>query len=331
MYGSRIPDLTYVGELQESINNNKTNYSRIQLQISSNKKYINRSDAPISTNEAAVLKNDNVELAQWKSNILMADGWERATDSATNEILDYMQRVNELTVQAGDGTSAAATNRKAIGEELDGIIEALTTYGNTNYLGTYIFGGTDTTNPPFTVTRDPATNQITDVTYQGNEEQRSTQISVNSTINYGIVGSDAGVPSSNQGMFRFNAMINTGTTESPVWTSTDVDIFDSLIKFRDEMNSETIPPETDTTRRELQAAVGHVTDKVVTNATNLQKLERLNKNIESMMTGTTNRIGELTELDMTEATIQLYQFQNNLSASMQMITKMNSMSIVNFI
>lgn len=334
-YGTRIPDLTYVGDLQDNISTNRTNFSRIQLQISSNKKFLNRSDDPISTNEASILKNDNTELSQWKSNIQMADGWEQATSSATTEIMTYMQRINELTVQAGDGTAAAATNRQAIADEVDGIIEALVTYGNTNYLGTYIFGGTKTTQPPFSVSRvdptDPNNKQIQSVTYGGNTEQRTTQISTNATLNYGITGSDSNIPSSNQGMFRFNALINTGTTEAPVWTSTDVNIFDSLIKFRAAMDSETIPADSDITRRELQAAVGHITDKVVTNATSQQKLERLNKNIESMMTGTTNRIGELEELDMTEAAVQLNQMQNNLSASMQMITRMNQMSMVNFI
>lgn len=329
-YNSGIPDLTYSSSLSDALNKNRTDYARLQLQISSNKKYINRSDDPVSTNEAAVLKNNNIQLAQWKSNIQTAQGWETSTDSAVNGIADYMQRVNELCVQAGDGTTASAQDRKAIAEELDGIIESLASYGNTSYLGTYVFAGTDTASPPFTVSRD-ANNKITGVTYEGNSEQRSIQISESSKMNYGLTGSDSGVPSTGQGVFRFNSLINTGTTEEPVWEKKDVNIFDSLIKFRDAMNSETIPGDLDVTRRELQASVGHVTDKAVSTATSQQKLERLGKNIDSMVTGTTNRIGELEELDLAEATVKLYQFQNNLSASLQMVARMNQLSIVNFI
>lgn len=334
MYGSRIPSLTLSSALVDAMKENRDGYSRLQVQISSGKKYLARSDDPIETNEAASLNNINTQIGQWKKNVATCTDWEKATDSVLQSILATMQRANEVVVEANDGTNAA--NRETIAVEIDSVIESLVNDANSKYTGRYLFGGVGGTGmtgvDPFAITRD-ASGHITTVQYQGSTERRTVQISDTGTTQYGLVGEGTaeGTPDEDIGIFKFENYENLAAEgDPPDWQNVEVRIFDTLIDLRDSLLSKDFT-DWDKKLNRVQAGLDHVITKVIDNATSQQKFERISENIDALESSQVSRLSDLEDLDMAVAFNNLTMMQTNLQASLQMITRMNALSIVNFI
>jgi len=88
--------------------------------------------------------------AQYLRNIEDSLGWVDMTDSALGHLGDIMHRLRELVVKGATGSLADA-DRNAIKDEVIQLVGKLAQIANTNYDGRYIFGGQDTTKPPFEV------------------------------------------------------------------------------------------------------------------------------------------------------------------------------------
>jgi flagellar hook-associated protein 3 FlgL len=68
-------------------------------------------------------------------------------DSTLAEYNKNLQRMNDLALQAANGTNNAQ-NLESIKQEVDEITKNLVSLGNTKFNGAYIFAGTNTTTPP---------------------------------------------------------------------------------------------------------------------------------------------------------------------------------------
>jgi flagellar hook-associated protein 3 FlgL len=329
MYGMRIPNNTLLGDLQDAIQDNRTEYSKLQLNIATGKKYLNRSDNAIETNEAATIKNYNTRLGQWEKNVESVANWEKATDGSLQSILSLLQRANEVAVQANDGTTADSIENLA--NEVDSIIESLVQTGNSKYNGKYLFEGVGGTNmtgvDPFAVTRN-AEGQITAVTYEGSSTQRTVQTSDTETATYGLVGVGTASPSANQdkGIFKFTSLEDV----AGVWTEVEVNTFDNLVRWRDALEDGDLTDMEEITER-VQRSLDHVIGKVIENASSQQKFDNYLDNLSTLEASQTNRLSDVEDLDVTAAITNLTTMQANLQASLQMVTRMNAMSIVNFI
>jgi flagellin-like hook-associated protein FlgL len=245
-----------------------------------------------------------------------------------------MQRMNEVAVKINDGTNAA--ERKTIATEVDAVIESLVKDANSKYTGRYLFGGVGGTNmsglEPFAVTRD-ASGKISGVTYEGSTERREVQISESSSTYYGLVGEGTAMPSANEdiGIFKFtNYEDISAEGDPPNFQNVEVRIFDTLITLRDNLQAEDFT-DLESELGRVQASVDHVITKVIDNATSQQKFERIEKNVDALESSQVSRLSDLEDLDMAVAFNNLTLMQTNLQASLQMITRMNAMSIVNYI
>ncbi|OGV54715.1 MAG: hypothetical protein A2X49_09580 [Lentisphaerae bacterium GWF2_52_8] len=334
-YGTRIPNLTLRGELDSAIDFNRTGYSELQIQIAKGTKYIQRSDNPVATDEAGVIKTENVQSEQWRTNIQRAEGWEKTTDASMQQVLSVMQRVNELTVQANNDINA--TDRSTIAKEVNQIIDSLVSVGNSQYLGVGIFSGMVTGTDAFTKTVD-ADGNITAVTYNGGTTQRNIQTSESSSTVYGLIGE--GIAGSNTGVFRNTSFENIATAGNPDdYQNVDTRLFAELINFRDWLNGGTITDPTGgnpnydktTNMNRLQNCLEQVISKVVENSTSQQKLKRLETSVDSGITAATNRLSDVEDLDMARAATRLNEMQVTLEASLQIAAQIGKISILNYI
>jgi flagellar hook-associated protein 3 FlgL len=326
----RATNAILIDTLKNSINQNRDTYSEMMVKISEGKKYLSRSEDVVATNEVQTLKNNVGKNDQWINNLSTSISWTQSTSSVLSDVLDSMQRLNELAVEANDGTNAA--NRSDIASEVNQILEGLVTSGNSEYVGNALFSGTGgaTAGNPFSVTRD-ANGQITEVTYTGSTTQRSVQTASSTNTFYGVAGiSGTGSDgfNDNKGLFTFS--YNRVDTESQKSDKVDVNIFTTLIKFRDKLANADYKDWKETIS-DLQASTEHVISKTIDNSTSQKKLETISANINSINTTTNNRLSEVEDLDVAAAASDLQVMQSNLQASLLMVTKLNGMSIVNFI
>ena len=117
-------------------------------------KQINRpSDDPFGTARALSLRNSLDGNQQYQRNIDDARGWQDTTEAALNSMTKYVQRAKDLLVQ-GSADTADQTSRNSAADEIDQIIQGIKGDANATYNGSYVFGGTATGPPPYTMGSD---------------------------------------------------------------------------------------------------------------------------------------------------------------------------------
>jgi flagellar hook-associated protein 3 FlgL len=127
--------------------------SKTQEQAASGRAINRPSDNPYGTARAISLSGSLAGNQQYQSNITDARGWQDATEAALGSMTQYVQRAQSLLVQ-GSADTADQTSRNAAADEIDQIIEGIKTDANSTYNGSYIFGGTATSAPPYTMGAD---------------------------------------------------------------------------------------------------------------------------------------------------------------------------------
>lgn len=125
-----------------------------QRQIASQKRILKPSDDPIGAQKAVLTRGELSATTQYQTNITEARGWLETTDGALGQITDLLHRARELTVQGGNDATGPA-GRRNLALEIDQLVNAVKQAGNTSYAGVFVFGGTDTTSPPYDTTSSP--------------------------------------------------------------------------------------------------------------------------------------------------------------------------------
>ena len=143
--------------------------SKTQQQIGLGKKLLSPSDDPVGAARLVDLNHEIEARRQYVDNIDAADSHLALQDSILAQMIDVLQRVSELTLQAGSGIQTLE-DRQFIASEIEIRFEEMIALANTqNAAGQYIFGGFQGKQAPFEVAGDS-------VVYSGDQGQRRVQI-----------------------------------------------------------------------------------------------------------------------------------------------------------
>ncbi len=137
----RIPNQMLVNNSLIALQQSFQKLSDLQGQASSLKRLSKPSDAPADVVSAMQLHAGIDRNDQYSRNISDAQGWLGNADNALTSTVSQLQRVNDLVVQASNG-SLDANARQGIATEIDSIRQTLIGVANTQYAGRPIFAGT---------------------------------------------------------------------------------------------------------------------------------------------------------------------------------------------
>ena len=148
--GNRITNTMMANNYLRNLNNNLNNMSTLQNQLSTGMKVNKASDNPSGASKIMKINTETAANDQYKTNIKTATNWLDVTDTSLNQLVNVFSRVNKLTVQAGDG---AYSNEElaSVKNEINELKKTMRDVLNTNYDGSYIFGGTKTLSTPVTL------------------------------------------------------------------------------------------------------------------------------------------------------------------------------------
>jgi flagellar hook-associated protein 3 FlgL len=132
------------------IQNVQAQLTSTQERLSSGKQITKPSDDPFGTSRALLFTNEVASNTQYQSNVQDATSWLNTTDTALSSISSDAGRARDLLLQGANG-SLDQNDKDAIADELDQLVDSIKTAGNTQYAGNYVFSGTKTQTPPFTV------------------------------------------------------------------------------------------------------------------------------------------------------------------------------------
>jgi flagellar hook-associated protein 3 FlgL len=144
-------------------------------QIATGKRVNRPSDDPVAAARILKLDQEVKRIETYERNAQLANNRLGQEESAISSSLDILQRVRELTVQAGNG-SLSANDRLSISSEMKERLEQLAQMANTqDASGEYIFSGFQGGTPAFA-------NEADGWTYQGDEGQRMLEIDDGVTV-----------------------------------------------------------------------------------------------------------------------------------------------------
>ncbi len=136
-----------------------------QQQVASGKRFTRPSEDPVASSRVMRADRSLRGIAQYRRNSTAVRVRVDAEEATLNQLTDLLSRAKELGVGQGSDTATAAS-RTETASEMDRIIEQVVALGNTKVGNEYLFGGGQTSAPPF----QP------DGTYLGDDGVRQAEI-----------------------------------------------------------------------------------------------------------------------------------------------------------
>ncbi|MEO6864685.1 MAG: flagellin [Gemmatimonadaceae bacterium] len=134
-----------------SLQMDRQQMAQAQLQVSTGQKFASFADDPQAQSSVMQTSTALSSLDQYQRNINDATSRANMEDTVLQQLTDTVTRASQIATQQGTAT-VSASDRLAAKQEVDNLISSAAAAGNTQYQGTYLFGGDNTTTAPITTT-----------------------------------------------------------------------------------------------------------------------------------------------------------------------------------
>lgn len=202
----RISTMQQFNSGVRSILNNQESTTRTQEQISTGRRVLTPADDPIASTRILQLQQDISLREQYQKNVTASRNRLNLEESILKSVTENIQRVRELTVNAGNG-SQTFDDRNAIAAEIEKRLEAIVDLMNTkDASNTYIFAGFKGETVPFQ-------NRLGGgVTYFGDDGERFLEIGSSTVVQTNDTGKNifVDIPSSNNNFYTMDSPRNIG-------------------------------------------------------------------------------------------------------------------------
>jgi len=165
-----------------------TQQNRLQTEVATGKRIWQLEDDPATMRQVLDLQTQDSQIAQYRKNIATLQGQAMSSYNAMSGLQTIAARAGEIATQA-DGTRSPQ-ELSTYATEVTQLIQQGVQLMNSTWQGNYIFGGTQTTQPPFVATGD-ASGNVTNVTYHGNDSVPATEIAAGATISVLVPGANS--------------------------------------------------------------------------------------------------------------------------------------------
>lgn len=157
----RITNRYMANAVLNSIQSNLGKVARSQEQIATSRRLLRPSDDPNVMSQFMSIKATLSYNEQYDRNIQDGLSYLDMNDVTLGTLNDVLTKANEYTIQASSDTYSES-DRVAIAEQIDKLIDEVVDLGNATVGGKYIYAGTTNSNPPFNRENDTDT-----ITYSG--------------------------------------------------------------------------------------------------------------------------------------------------------------------
>ena len=149
----RVTTSMAVGTLVNNLDRSYERIARFQNELSSGTRLNTLSDDPAAIERSLGLRAELRNIEQFQKNIDDGTGWLELSEASLNELETLFVEVRGLAVQ-GSTSTYNASQRNAIGDQIDQALEHALTLSEGRYRGRYIFAGTRTSDAPYQAVRD---------------------------------------------------------------------------------------------------------------------------------------------------------------------------------
>ena len=317
----RVATSTAYSQGVTSMNTQNFKLNKTMLQLSTGKRIVTPSDDPAGAARVLGLNQAKSRTEQFQDNINTLKSSLQIEETALSGIVNTLQRVRELTIQANNDTYDA-TQREAIALEIQEHFEAITAFANTtNGNGEFLFGGFNNRDIPFE-------NVGGVVNYNGDQGQQLLQISATRQVASGDNGFDV--------FMNLRGSDNGNTLNAyPMSVFAVVKELETVLSSNAGSPSafpiETFHESMSRIIGNIDVALGQISDVQAGIGARLNATESQENVNEDYLVQLATTLSETQDLDYTEAISRLEQEQIGLQASQQTFTKIQGLSLFNFL
>jgi flagellar hook-associated protein 3 FlgL len=271
-------------------------------------------DNPAVMNQVLNLQSEASAGTQYQSNIAQVQNTASTSSDALNSLQSLVEQAGEIATGA-TGVSSSSTLSSDATQVGQLIQQALQIANTQDAQGNYIFGGTDTSAPPFSATTDSSGN-VTAVAYNGNTSVAETEIAPGLTVS-------AQTPGEN----------NTGSGAEGVFADsrTGADLFSHLISLQQDLQSGNTSAISSTETPSLTKDEDNVVTQISGNAVLQSTLQAAGTVAQQQVTNEDSQMSDDTSANLAETLTQLSQTQTAYQAALESGTMIMGLSMMEYL
>jgi len=311
----RVSSLMFSQNYLPQLNQLEQSQNQLQGEASSGLSLTQPEDNPAMMDQVLSLQSQSSANAQYQKNITQLQSAAAVAANPINQIQSLVSQASQIALSAG-GANGGSADLSADADTVEGYVKSILQFANsTDGSGNYIFGGSNTTTPPFAATYDSSGN-ITAVTYQGNTNVQSGQIAPNVSLTTQIPGANT-TGSGPQGL-----LVDSGS---------GVDVFSDLISFQQKLASGNTASLTSTDATKLEADDNHLIGQISANSVVQSTLESASTNNTNVGSTLSSQISTDTGADLATTLSKLTQTQTAYQAALESGVLVMNLSILQYI
>ena len=295
----RVTGNYFADQFVTTVNGLSARQQQLQNEVSTGQRISSPEDDPAAVQRTLNLQADQKAVTQYANNISTLQ--DRATTSfnAIKSVKTVSDRAGEIATMA-DGTRSP-DELKAYATEVTQLIKQTVQTMNSKDGDSYIFGGTQTSQPPYAITTD-ANGNVTGVTYQGNTNVADKPIADGTTAAVDVPGSNT-----------------TGTGPQGVITDsrTGADFFNHLISLQNHLLAGDTASISSTDTPALGKDENNIISQISNNGAIQTQLETAQTANTQQATSLTQLVSTQADANITDTIVQLNQAQYAYQAALQ--------------
>lgn len=289
-----------VPDILADLNQSQQTLNTALQEVSTGKSVTQPSDNPAAA--AAMVQNtiETGNVDQYTQNVTGVLSTVQTADSALSNVVSSLTQAVSLGTEGANGTNNT-TDLQSLAEQVQGILTSVVSQANTSYAGTYLFGGTASTQPPYTADASSSSGY----TYNGNDDTNSVAVGDQTSVEINLPGSQ---------LFS-NATTNVLGTLS------------SLVSALQSGNSSTISSATTA----VSSAIDYVNQQRVFYGNAETQLNSQESYLQQETVSLTSQASSLVGVNMTQAATELSQAETANSAALAAAAKVLPNSLINYL
>lgn len=309
----RVTANTFSQSLVDHLGNLAVRQQRLQSQAATGQRVRLPEDDPVALRRVIDLQTEFTAVGQYSRNIARESEKARVAFSNIRSIKTISDRAGEIATLA-DGLKSPDELR-AYAIELTEMIKQAAHLMNSKNNGDYIFGGTRTDVPPFTLSTD-ANGNVQSVTFQGNTDSAPVEIAEGAILSAQVVGENT----SGSGLRGLITDSRSGA-----------DFFNHLISLQNNLLAGDTAAIAATDRPALAQDEDNILYHISNNGALQARLEAANAVTKDRSMAVETQVSREVDADLAQTVVKLGQVQTAYQAALQSGGTILNMSLLNYL
>lgn len=309
----RIPSTQLSENLAAHLQRIAQRQHTVQSQLATGQRVASVDQDPLAAQQTMALREQSKTVQQYEDNAAVHKEFASATFSVLRSLQTISNRAQEIATSA-DGLSSPE-ELKTYAAEIGQLIKQAVQTANTRYQDAYIFSGTKSATPAFSIQTD-ANGNVLSVTFGGNTDVPESEIGPGQLISSRLPGANG-----------------TGSGERGVLSDSrsGADFFSHLIALHQQLLAGDAQAIENQTRGQLRADEENFLFHLANNGALQSRLDAAIAARGGEALAVSGELSRRADVDVAEVSIRLQQTQLSYQAALQSSALMLDLSLLNFL